>query len=289
MWALAGVPIDSSGRGRGEANAPAVLREAGVGQIAGVEDRGDIEARIADPVRDPHTGVIGIADLVRASAAIANWVAGTASEATRILLIGGDCALLPGVFAGLRRSGIEASLCMIDGHADTLDGSTSPTGEAADMELAFLLGRAPESIAVLAGPRPLLGPERVVLLGHRPGSLDPEVARELGLLPEGLTHLDAPSILELGAGDVGRETAKRLSERPAWIHLDLDVLDEAVFPAVTYPQPLGLDWHALRELIEPLIRTPSLAGISVADLEPGRDPERCHTRRVVEFLADVLA
>ena len=289
MWALAGVPIDSSGANRGEANAPAALREAGIGEIAGIQDRGDLDARLTDSARDPQTGVIGIADLVRASTAIADWVEEVAPGPPRPLLIGGDCSLLPGAFAGLRRAGIEAGLCMIDGHADAFDGSSSPTGEAADMELTFLLGRAPSAIAELAGGEPLLEPDRVVLLGHRPAWLDPDVERELELVPEGLVRLDAPAIVERGPAAAGRDAAAQLSGRPLWIHLDLDVLDADVLPAVSYPQSQGLDWDVLEELIEPLLDAPALVGLSVADLEPDRDPDLRHTRRVVEFLAATLA
>jgi arginase family enzyme len=39
---------------------------------------------------------------------------------------------------------------------------------------------------------------------------------------------------------VGSEAAARLGKRPAWLHLDLDVLDEAVLRVVSYPQALGL-------------------------------------------------
>jgi arginase len=42
------------------------------------------------------------------------------------------------------------------------------------------------------------------------------------------------------------------SSRPAWLHLDLEVLDEAALPAVTYPQPRGLDWDAFVALASAL-------------------------------------
>ena len=35
----------------------------------------------------------------------------------------------------------------VDGHADYLDGATSETGEAADMELAMLTGTEPQASA----------------------------------------------------------------------------------------------------------------------------------------------
>jgi arginase len=289
MWAMAAVPIDSSGRDRGEAKAPAMLRAAGLAKLPGIEDRGDLAARIADPVRDPSTGVIGLADLVDSTEVIAAWVAETAAGPDRPLVIGGDCSLLPGVFAGLRRAGIDAGLWMVDGHPDAYDGTSSPSGEAADMELTFLLGGAPRALAeVWGGDESLLDPRRVAVLGHRPADSDPEVARELGGVPLQVLLVDAPAILQRGGGTVAAEAAALLGGGAAWLHLDLDALDAAVFPAVSYPQPNGLDWESLAELARPLAAAPGLVGISVADLEPERDPDGSHTRRVVAFLGELL-
>ena len=291
MWAMAGAPIDSSGRDRGEARAPAALRAAGLAEIPGVDDRGDLDAGIADPVREPRTGVIGLADLVRSTEAIAAWVAENAAGPHRPLVVGGDCSLLPGVFAGLRRAGIEAGLWMVDGHPDAYDGTTSPTGEAADMDLTFLLGGGPAELAELWGgdDPPLVDPGRVAVLGHRPAESDPEVARELGFVPAGVTLVAAPAIVARGGGEVAAESAALLDDSPAWLHLDLDALDGELFPAVSYPQPHGLDWESLAELVAPLASAPNLVGISLADLEPERDPDGTHARRVVAFVADLLA
>ncbi len=290
MWAMAAAPIDSSGNDRGEARAPAALRAAGLAEIGSLEDRGDLAARIADTERDPETGVIGFADLVAATAAIATWVAETASGPDRPLLVGGDCSLLPGVFAGLRRAGIEAGLWMVDGHPDAYDGASSPTGEAADMDLTFLLGGAPPALADVWGGDhpPLLEPSRVAVLGHRPAASDPEVAAELAQVPAGILLVDAPAILERGAPAVAAESAELIAGSPAWLHLDLDALDAAVFPAVSYPQPNGLDWDSFTQLVRPLAAAESLAGISLADLNPDRDPDGAATRRVVGMLAELL-
>jgi arginase family enzyme len=54
--------------------------------------------------------------------------------------------------------------------------------------------------------------------------------------------------------------------------LDLDVLDPNALPAVTYPQPRGLDWHDLSALMAPLLASPLLAGVSVADYNPTVTP-----------------
>ncbi len=89
---------------------------------------------------------------------------------------------------------------------------------------------------------------------------------------------------ERGTARVGSDAAARLAGRPAWIHLDLDVLDKGVMPAVSYPQPLGLDWDDLLGLLRPLVVAPTLLGVSVADFNPDRDPDGAHAARVVDAL-----
>ena len=237
------------------------------------------------------TGVIGFADLVAATAAIATWVAVTASGPDRPLLSGGDCSLLPGVFAGLRRAGIDAGLWMVDGHPDAYDGASSPTGEAADMDLTFLLGGAPPALAEVWGgdDPPLLEPARVAVLGHRPAGVRSRGGGASSTrVPAGVVLVDARRSSSAARPRWLPRAPRCSPARPAWLHLDLDALDAAVFPAASYPQPNGLDWDSFAQLVRPLAAAESLAGISVADLNPDRDPDGAGTRRVVGLLAELL-
>jgi arginase len=276
------VPLDCSGAGRGEELAPAALRAAGLVERLGAHDAGEVDARIHDSRRDPDTGVIGADDVRRASAAIADGVRAIMGAGRRPFVAGGDCTLLLGVFQALPPG---AGLWFVDGHADFYDGESSPTGEAADMELSILTGHGPDG---LLGPRapdgPLLDPAAVVLIGHRPAELGPDVALESGRIDPAIHALTAPELRERGAARVGADAAARLAERPAWLHLDLDVLDESALPAVSYPQPLGLDWEELVALARPLAAAPNLVGVSVADFNPERDPDGAYAERVVDAL-----
>jgi arginase len=57
-----------------------------------------------------------------------------------------------------------------------------------------------------------------------------------------------------------------------WLHLDLDVLDPESLPAVTYPQPGGLDWDQLATTLEPLARSPQLLAARSTDFRPTWTP-----------------
>ncbi len=281
-FAVIDAPIDSSGSGRGEERGPGALRAAGLLERLGARDAGEADARIRDTERDPETGVVGASELRRAAGAIALRVGELLEAGERPLVLGGDCALLLGVFSGLPE---PSGLWFVDGHADFFDGESSPTGEAADMDLAILTGHGPSRL--LEDSRSLVEPADVALLGHRPTDLHPDVARENARIDPAIPALTAPEIRDAGPERAGREAAARLAGSRAWLHLDLDVLDEAVLPAVSYPQPRGLEWDELVALARPLAAAPNLLGISVADFNPDRDPDGMHAARVVEALTAV--
>ena len=72
------------------------------------------------------------------------------------------------------------------------------------------------------------------------------------------------------------------------MHLDLDVLDQAVMPAVDYRTPGGLDWDELGELIRPLATSPALIGMDVTILNPTLDLDGNYTERTVGWLGKML-
>ena len=116
-----------------------------------------------------------------------------------------------------------------------------------------------------------------------------DAERELARLPEGLRRVDAGTVI----GDpvaAGEQAAAWLATtgRGAWLHLDVDVLDPQSLPAVTYPQPKGLDWEQLETVLKPLARSPRLLGTSVADFRPDLDPAGELATRVVQLLDRTL-
>jgi len=87
--------------------------------------------------------------------------------------------------------------------------------------------------------------------------------------------MTAEEVAVAGPAEVGKRWERAFADRgPTWLHLDLDALDEAALPAVTYPQPRGLDWDAFVALARPLLASDALVGVSVADFNPDLDEER---------------
>jgi arginase len=289
QWTLLGAPLDSSGAGRGEERAPQTLRAAGLAERLGLADAGDVVPPLRDSRRDAATGVIAAGQLVEASRLLRDAVTAGLERGERPLVLGGDCSLLPGALAGARLSAGPLSLLMIDGHPDALDGETSPTGEAADMDLAVALGRGHPELTTLAGAVPIIEPENVALIGHRPAELDRDVAAELALVPAAVEQTTALELRERGAERVAWATIAKSRGRPAWLHVDLDALDEKDLPAVSYAQPQGLTWAELEALLGPLLASPDLIGMSLADLDADHPHAPEHAGRVVDVLQAAFA
>ena len=142
------------------------------------------------------------------------------SGAEFVTVLGGCCALIPGVAAALRDSADgPLGLAYIDGHMDTYTTTTSPTGEAADMPIAMVagavdpeltgLGQSPADRAFpnrAAGPpRPRRGDRLRRADARRPGDRDlPRLRRRPG------------------RPGMDRRTHGRAAERRRWPVLALD-------------------------------------------------------------------
>jgi arginase len=289
-WFLLGAPWDCSGADRGEARAPEALRGAGLVDLVDV-DVGDAATVIESSRRDETTGVLALPETITAARALAEALReGMAAQPERRpLVVGGDCSLLLGVFAHLRPTRGEVGLWSVDGHPDFLDAPGSETGETADLQLALLTGDGPPGLIGLAGVVPMVAARHVALVGHRTTGLDPASAAEVGRLPADLFTLDAPTVLDdpSGAGRRAARWADRLG-LPMWLHIDVDVLDQAVMPAVTYPQGGGPDVDQLASVLAPLAAFPQLIGISIADLRPDLDEDGGCAGRLVALLARTL-
>jgi arginase len=89
---------------------------------------------------------------------------------------------------------------------------------------------------------------------------------------------------------VGHIVRQRLEQGPKgfWVHLDFDVLNDKVFPAVDNLSPGGLDWWQLIELLKPLVTSDKLVGMSLACYNPDLDPGQRCAREVVGALGQLL-
>ena len=105
----------------------------------------------------------------------------------------------------------------------------------------------------------------------------------------GLSFTDADTIRATGAGAVGRATADAAGSHPYWVHLDVDVLDQAAFPATDYLMPGGLSSRSSATCSRRSLASPSLAGVSVGCYNPDKDPDGANGEALVSLFRGALA
>jgi arginase len=75
---------------------------------------------------------------------------------------------------------------------------------------------------------------------------------------------------------------------PVWVHVDLDVLDAAVLPAVDSPGTPGLNYAQLGELLSRLMLAGSVLGVDVTIYDPDLDPGCAQAPALVDCVATGL-
>jgi arginase len=290
--ALLGAPIDCTGRPGGTERAPSVLRRLGLLESVKARfDLSDLPVRIEGDTRDPDTGVKGSASVAAMTRIVREAVSSALLKGYRPLLIGGCCSMVMGAVAGARDELGRIGLVYVDGHMDLYDGQTSPSGECADMPLAFVLGRGPNFLDEPMGVRQPIAEADVSLIGYR----DRYLCESAGsILPEDLGkdfhHRDVKSLRTTGLGAIAGEVLARQAAGAGrfWLHLDWDVLDEESLPSADYLMPNGLSWNELIQLVEPLAKSSLMIGMSTACYNPDNDRSGADGRRIVDTLGRIF-
>lgn len=264
---------------------PGALLDAGLQDALGARHAGRVPAPPSDPTRDPITGVLNPRALREYSAELARAVTEVLDSRERPVVLGGDCTVLLGCLLALRARG-SYGLIYIDGHADFYQPEAEPRGEAASMALALATGRGPRAVS-----EQLVQDRDVVQLGQRDAE-EAERAGSRSLEETDIAVMDAAMIRERRADHAAREALQRL-ERPDvegfWVHLDCDVLDDSVMPAVDYRLPGGLAWDELEAVLRVAARSSRLAGLDITIFNPSLDLDGSIARTLVAHLGAGLS
>ena len=265
---------------------PDALLAAGLAERLGARRAGRLEVPASNPRIEPATGMLNPGRLRDFSPRLADAVGAVLDRGEFPIVLGGDCSILLGTTLALRRRG-RYGVLFLDGHADFYQPDAEPAGEAASMDLALVTGRGPELLTNLEGLRPLVRDEDVVVLAFR----DAEVAAAEGSqpLPASLHAFDLATVREHGIERAAGEALAHLEREdgPAgfWIHLDADVLDDAIMPAVDYRLPDGLSWDELSGVLAAAAASPQAVGLELTIFNPKLD----HDGRIARTFVDVLA
>ena len=286
-------PYDS-GETRQLDRAPGVLRERGLVKGLGASDLGDVvPLAYRDYVRPPG-GVRNETEVTSYCQALSERVAAATSDGRFAVVLGGDCSIVLGCLLGARRSARgSVGLAYLDAHADFGTPEESRTGSAASMCLALAVGRGETPLARLAGDGPLVHAKDVVLIGRRDAA-EPWYGHA-ALAASPILDIPGAALGDRGVAEVAEAALLSLTTpgsngqaRGFWIHLDADVINPTVMPAVDSPIPGGPTFKELVGLLTPLVRHPRALGLELTIYDPGLDPDRSCAGRLVTFLEDLL-
>ena len=268
------VPYDLGREGVGSGHGPGAYLSEGVTEA--LADRGHevvvAAARRSAPFRDELQAVLEV------DGAVAALVADVVAGGRLPMVLAGNCNVTLGVRAGLLAAGgrafTELATVWLDAHGDFNTPDISETGYLDGMPLAMLTGRAfPEAWSTLGGAP---AAERLVLhAGGRdidPAEADAMTVSELLVVSgaeigyRGLGEALAPALDELvkraGGGGFG-------ARRPAaMLHVDIDVVDPALAPAVQFPSPGGLTVAELTAAVEMTGGRFDLRAVSLTSFDP---------------------
>jgi arginase len=169
----------------------------------------------------------------------------------------------------------------------------STSGEAANMEIALLLGLTGAGAREpLRSRLPALQTDAIVMLGQR----DEGYRREIGV-PSIADRVRVHGVDEVRRhpAELGRQAAQQAGRAAPgwWLHIDLDVLDRNEFSAcgaaTDLSMPPGLTWAELGAATKAAYAAGGCRGWSIGVYNTDLDPEHKAATRIVTFLTDITS
>ncbi|HEX7150621.1 MAG TPA: arginase family protein [Thermoanaerobaculia bacterium] len=280
--ALLDWPSNLGLRPSGVETLPSALRAAGLLDRLQARDAGSMAPSAAyDATRSSETGLLNGPALRKSVERLAAAIGEVMARGEVPLVLAGDCSVvLAGLLGARKAHGGRVGLLFIDGHADVDLPADSPTGEAADMDLALATGRGPSLLTAFGDETPLVRDEDVAAVGARD---------EQSLQHTAITQFDLAAIRARGIAAIAAGALEVVQRAPRfWCHIDADVLDDAVMPAVDYRQPDGLTPEELTALLREAAQSGRMAGLSLAIYNPALDPAGEGARLLVDVLVGAL-
>jgi arginase len=275
---------------KGVETLPDALLAAGLANRLDARRAGRVEPPLYNFQRDPETLLLNPRGIAHYSVALADAVGRLVNAGTSPVLLGGDCSIVLGCLLALKRRG-RHGLLFLDGHADFYQPEAEPNGEAASMDLALATGHGPAIIADLEGRRPLMREEDIVVLGRRDAA-EAELHGSQRVEDTAIEVIDLADIRKEGIAAATSRSIDRLSASALegfWVHLDADVLNDTIMPAVDYRMPGGLSWDELSVVLCSAAASGRMIGINITIFNPKLDLDGMIARGFVDALGKGLS
>ena len=254
---VVGLPYDrTSSFIPGSRFGPAYIRIAG----DNVESHSPTFKRDLSELRIHDAGDMSFADI--------RWPAVAAkiqSEAARLfsgsrlpVFLGGEHSVTAPVLAACQEKYSDVAVIQFDAHADLR---------------AEFLGEEHSHATAMCRAREIVGADSVFQFGIRSGTRD-EFDRATHLYP---FAVQAPL----------QEARPTFEGRPVYLTIDVDVLDPSVMPAVSTPEPGGIDYRELlRALIE--LRGCRIVGVDLVEYNPMSNRDLGAASLMASLLREVI-
>jgi arginase len=158
-------------------------------------------------------------------------------------------------------------------------------GAAAGEDLALVTGRGQADLAAIERRRPYYRDVDVVVMGIRA-----QDEYRLDLQAAGIVTRPVPTLRAEGAARSAQWARDQLVDCAGyWVHVDMDVLDPAVMPAVDAPSPGGIAFPELELLLAGLVGSPHCLGVEITVFDPDYDPDGGYAEEITSAVVAGLA
>lgn len=280
---IIGVPFNSDGTTPNIENPPQGIRDSGLIESLSdlgyrVVDNGDLDILPGDGIVDIHSGIFNFNLLLKTTQILSAKIIDTCENESFQLILGGDCAILIGIFDAFSKMEKNIGLVFFDGHADFHSLETSQTYEAADFELAILTGKGKYGIKQLSDKFPLLKDEEIVAFG----------LSELDLIEE--SNINFYTVDELRENGISKCINQGLinfkNHVPLWLHFDVDVIDPKEMP-VLIPTKYGLTFKETEDFLRTIFKDYNIIGMSISCYHPNLDKNHKLGKKIVNMLKSI--
>jgi len=203
-----------------------------------------------------------------------------------LLIIGGDCSIIIGNAVALRQKG-NYGLFFLDGHTDFIGPELSQTGGAAGMDLAIVAGHGHDELTNINGLKPYFEERNIFCVGNR--EYNEDYVRPI--LESEIEYVNLESLRQKGMANTALQFLHMVERRKLdgfLVHLDVDVLNDTIMPAVDSRQPDGLTYKELSDLLVPLLCSQQAIGMEITILDPDLDPHGRYTELFVDNFVEIF-
>ena len=292
---IIGVPMDLGASRRGVDMGPSALRVGGLAthikQMGHhLEDIGNI------PVKQPEEQHYGekkakyLNEIAETCQGLADIVEKSLDEGMIPIVMGGDHSIAVGTMGGVsryfRKKDKRVGLVWLDAHADMNTPDTSPSGNIHGMPLASIVGHGAPELTDLVGPKPMVNPRNVCLIGARDiDSKEKRIIKESGVHVFTMRDLD-----ERGMREVMAEALRFANDDTdgVAVSLDLDFVDPTDAPGVGTPVRGGVTYREAHLAMEMLADSKGLVSLEVVEVNPVIDHHNQTAVLGVELLLSAL-